>query len=118
MLALALLKGTALTELLAETAQRLQGRRWGIGLLGFAPQALLDEQLAESARHKPDFALIAGRPDQAVHLERSGIPTFLHVPSANGLPTFLAKGRAASFSKAGSAVAISGRCRASCCGAR
>jgi 3-oxoacyl-(acyl-carrier-protein) synthase/NAD(P)H-dependent flavin oxidoreductase YrpB (nitropropane dioxygenase family) len=93
MLALALLKGTALTELLAETAQRLQGRRWGIGLLGFAPQALLDEQLAESARHKPDFALIAGgRPDQAVHLERSGIPTFLHVPSANLLPMFLAEG--------------------------
>lgn len=93
MVALALLKGQALLELLEETAQRLAGKPWGIGLLGFSPQPLLDEQLAVSVRFKPSYAIIAGgRPDQAVTLESAGIPTFLHVPSANLLPMFLAEG--------------------------
>ena len=32
----------------------------GVGLLGFAPQELLDEQLAIAARFSPDYAIIAG----------------------------------------------------------
>ena len=93
MVALAMLKGQSLETLLAETAQRLGQRPWGIGLLGFAPQALLDEQLAVAGRFKPSYAIIAGgRPDQAVHLERAGVPTFLHVPAASLIPTFLQEG--------------------------
>ncbi len=93
MVALALLKGQPLVDLLEETAQRLGDKPWGIGLLGFSPQPLLDEQLAVSVRFKPSYAIIAGgRPDQAVTLEQAGIPTFLHVPSANLLPMFLAEG--------------------------
>ncbi|MCB1994310.1 MAG: SDR family NAD(P)-dependent oxidoreductase [Burkholderiaceae bacterium] len=93
MVAFALLKGKALEELLQRSATLLADKPWGIGLLGFAPQALLDEQLAMAGRFKPSFAIIAGgRPDQAVHLERSGIPSFLHVPSANLIGMFMQEG--------------------------
>ena len=50
MVAFALLKGKPLERLLAETKSRLGDRPWGIGLLGFAPQSLLDEQLARPRR--------------------------------------------------------------------
>jgi acyl transferase domain-containing protein/NAD(P)H-dependent flavin oxidoreductase YrpB (nitropropane dioxygenase family) len=93
MLAFALLKGPALEKLLTETTRALGDRAWGIGLLGFAPQALLDEQLTIASRFAPDYAIIAGgRPDQAVRLEAAGIRTYLHVPSANLLPMFLQEG--------------------------
>ncbi|MBK1615035.1 beta-ketoacyl synthase, partial [Rubrivivax gelatinosus] len=93
MVAFALLKGAPLDKLLARTQQLLGDRPWGIGLLGFAPQALLDEQLALATQYKPAYALIAGgRPDQAVKLEAAGVPTFLHVPSANLIPLFVQEG--------------------------
>ena len=93
MVAFALLKGAALDTLLEKTSGLLGLRPWGIGLLGFAPQALLDEQLATATKYKPSYAIIAGgRPDQAVKLEGSGVPTFLHVPSANLIPLFLQEG--------------------------
>jgi len=93
MVAFAMLKGQPLEALMTKTAELLADRPWGIGLLGFAPQELLDEQLAISARFKPSYAIIAGgRPDQAVHLERAGVPTFLHVPAASLIATFLQEG--------------------------
>ncbi|HET6584362.1 MAG TPA: beta-ketoacyl synthase N-terminal-like domain-containing protein, partial [Nannocystaceae bacterium] len=93
MLALALLKGPPLRELLAETAKLLAGRPWGVGLLGFAPQDLIDEQLAAALEVAPAYAIIAGgRPDQAVHLETAGIPSFLHVPAAALIGPFLRGG--------------------------
>lgn len=92
-LALALMDGAATRALLEETSARLSGRRWGVGLLGFAPPELRDEQLAEVAAAKPPFALIAGgRPDQAAPLEASGIRTYLHVPSPGLLEQFLRAG--------------------------
>jgi len=93
MVAFAMLKGQPLEALLARTKELLGERHWGIGLLGFAPQELLDEQLAIAKRFAPDYAIIAGgRPDQAVHLERAGVPTFLHVPAASLIATFLQEG--------------------------
>ena len=93
MVAFAMLKGAPLEALLERTAKLLGDRPWGIGLLGFAPQELLDEQLAIAARFAPDYAIIAGgRPDQAVHLERAGVPTFLHVPASSLIGTFLTEG--------------------------
>jgi acyl transferase domain-containing protein/NAD(P)H-dependent flavin oxidoreductase YrpB (nitropropane dioxygenase family)/NAD(P)-dependent dehydrogenase (short-subunit alcohol dehydrogenase family) len=93
MLALAVLRGEQLENLLRRTAELLRGQRWGIGLLGFAPQDLLDEQLTIAGRFAPDYAIIAGgRPDQAVQLEKAGVPSFLHVPSANLIATFLQEG--------------------------
>jgi acyl transferase domain-containing protein/NAD(P)-dependent dehydrogenase (short-subunit alcohol dehydrogenase family)/NAD(P)H-dependent flavin oxidoreductase YrpB (nitropropane dioxygenase family)/predicted hotdog family 3-hydroxylacyl-ACP dehydratase len=93
MIALALLRGDALEQVLLGTAELMGNRPWGIGLLGFAPQALLDEQLAMALRFAPRYAIIAGgRPDQAVSLEAAGVRCFLHVPSANLVPLFVQDG--------------------------
>src|SRR5690606_14026159 len=66
---------------------------WGVGILGFVPHALRQEQLAVIRAVRPAYALIAGgRPDQAAALEQEGIPTYLHVPSPGLLQMFLADG--------------------------
>ena len=92
-IALSLLNGEALDQLFKETTDALDGAPWGIGLLGFAPHALFDEQLAAAKKYKPSFAIIAGgRPDQAIKFEKAAIQPFLHVPSANLLPLFLQEG--------------------------
>lgn len=81
-LALGALGGAAVRELLAGTAALLGGRPFGVGLLGFAPRALRDEQLAEVLAAKPPLAVVAGgRPEQATELERAGIAAYLHAPS-------------------------------------
>ncbi len=92
-LALALLDGAALRRLLDETRELLGDRPFGVGLLGFAPEALRAEQLAVVEAARPPAALIAGgRPDQARALEERGIPTYLHVPSPAILSLALAAG--------------------------
>lgn len=92
-LALALMRGAEVRALLAEAATKLQGRPWGVGILGFVPPELRREQEAEIRNARPPFALIAGgRPDQARSLEREGIATYLHVPSPGLLRQFLADG--------------------------
>jgi NAD(P)H-dependent flavin oxidoreductase YrpB (nitropropane dioxygenase family) len=101
-LALALLRRKEVEKLLAETAARLGDRPWGVGLLGFLPAEIRNEQVAAILADKPPFALIAGgRPDQAAELEKEGVPTYLHVPSPGLLKMFLKDGA-----------------RASCCGRR
>jgi len=93
MLALALMKGPAVRTLLSETTDRLKGKPWGVGILGFAPAELLNEQISISREFKPAFALIAGgRPEQALALEESGVPSYLHVPSPRLLSMFLEHG--------------------------
>ena len=93
MLALALMRPDKVESLLAETAGKLQGKPWGIGLLGFAPSALMRAQIDAALKHGPSFALIAGgRPDQARELEADGIPSYLHVPSPRLLSMFLEQG--------------------------
>ncbi|MFO1314000.1 MAG: SDR family NAD(P)-dependent oxidoreductase [Burkholderiales bacterium] len=92
-LALALMRGAEVEALLAETAKRLAGRTWGVGILGFVPAELRDEQLEVVRRIKPPVALIAGgRPAQARPLEDLGIATFLHTPSPGLLDLFLKQG--------------------------
>ncbi|MFO0845675.1 MAG: beta-ketoacyl synthase N-terminal-like domain-containing protein [Gemmataceae bacterium] len=92
-LALALLRQAETDALLKETAERLGDQSWGVGLLGFMPKEIRDEQLAAIRKVKPPFALIAGgRPDQAKELEAEGIPTYLHVPSPGLLRMFLKDG--------------------------
>jgi len=91
--ALALLKGKQLNELLSSTAKLLNGKSWGVGILGFVPQALKEEQIQEVLKSKPPFAIIAGgRPDQAKELEREGIKTYLHVPVPSLLESFIKQG--------------------------
>ena len=92
-LALALMRAPQVEELLQETQQRLGDRAWGVGILGFVPLELRQEQLAVVRKFSPSYALIAGgRPDQARALERDGIPTYLHVPSPGLLRQFLQDG--------------------------
>ncbi len=91
--ALAVMNGPDVRELLTETAARLAGRDWGVGLLGFAPDELRREQLAAVADARPPYAIIAGgRPAQAAPLEAAGTRTYLHVPSPGLLEQFLAEG--------------------------
>ncbi|MDE0890779.1 MAG: SDR family NAD(P)-dependent oxidoreductase [Planctomycetota bacterium] len=92
-LALALTRGPQTTPLLEETAERLKDRPWGVGILGFVPKELREEQMEAVNAIRPPFALIAGgRPSQARDLEERGTKTYLHVPSPGLLEMFLADG--------------------------
>ncbi len=92
-LALALLRREDTEKLLRQTSERLAGRPWGAGILGFAPPEIRREQTEAIRTIRPPFALIAGgRPDQARELENEGIPTYLHVPSPGLLSLFLRDG--------------------------
>jgi acyl transferase domain-containing protein/NAD(P)-dependent dehydrogenase (short-subunit alcohol dehydrogenase family)/NAD(P)H-dependent flavin oxidoreductase YrpB (nitropropane dioxygenase family) len=93
LLALALMRGLDVRRLLEETRDRLAGQPWGVGILGFVPPDVREEQLAEVRRIRPAFALLAGgRPDQTLALESEGIPTYVHVPVPALLPFFLGQG--------------------------
>ena len=92
-LALALMRADEVDSLLQQTQRLLAGRPWGVGILGFVPLELRQEQLEAIRAYRPPFALIAGgRPDQARALEKDGIPTYLHVPSPGLLRLFLQDG--------------------------
>ncbi|HEY7387788.1 MAG TPA: beta-ketoacyl synthase N-terminal-like domain-containing protein, partial [Bryobacteraceae bacterium] len=92
-LALALMRGPEVGKLLEETRRKLAGRPWGVGILGFVPKELRDEQLAEVKKYKPPFCIIAGgRPDMAKQFEADGIQVYLHVPSPELTRNFLEAG--------------------------
>jgi len=92
-LALALMSASEVEALLKETHRILGDRPWGVGILGFVPLDLRQQQLAVVRAYHPPFALIAGgRPDQALSLEQEGIATYLHVPSPGLLEMFLDNG--------------------------
>ncbi len=92
-LALALTRKADVVSLLEATRQQLGERPWGVGILGFVPPDVRQEQLEAIRLVRPAFALIAGgRPDQASLLEQEGIPTYIHVPSPGLLRIFLAQG--------------------------
>jgi acyl transferase domain-containing protein/NAD(P)H-dependent flavin oxidoreductase YrpB (nitropropane dioxygenase family) len=92
-LALALMREPEVKALLEDTRTRLGELPWGVGILGFVPPELRQEQMDVIRQYRPPFALIAGgRPDQARALEQDGIPTYLHVPSPGLLKMFLQGG--------------------------
>lgn len=91
--ALSLLKGKPAKSLVMETKNLAGEKTWGVGILGFAPQELRDEQTSYILEAKPPVVLIAGgRPAQAKIFEKAGIKTFLHVPSPALLDIFLKEG--------------------------
>lgn len=93
MVAVSLLRGEKLHQLLRETAERLGERPWGVGILGFVPAEILREQREAVRAARPPYAIIAGgRPDQSRELEEAGIRTYLHVPSPALLAQFLEQG--------------------------
>ncbi|MFD4637664.1 SDR family oxidoreductase [Lentzea sp. NPDC058436] len=92
-LALALMEGAAVRDLLEETAGKLGERPWGVGLLGFAPAELRARQMEAVLAVRPRYAIVAGgTPAQARELEDAGIEAFLHVPSPALLRRFLDEG--------------------------
>ncbi len=92
-LALSLMRAADIEQLLVETSEKLGAMPWGVGLLGFVPPALRQEQMAVVDKFKPPFALIAGgRPDQAKAMEDAGTKTYLHVPSPLLLRSFIEMG--------------------------
>ncbi len=93
MAALGLMGRRETGELLRRTRDRLGGRPWGVGLLGFAGGEVFREQLAALRHTPPGFAVLAGAdPAQAAELESAGIATYLHAPSPGLLRAFLAGG--------------------------
>jgi len=91
--ALSLLKGDTAKALLQQTKTLADKKTWGVGILGFAPPELRDEQIAYIKEVKPPMVLIAGgRPSQAKEMEDMGITSFLHVPSASLLDMFIKEG--------------------------
>jgi acyl transferase domain-containing protein/NAD(P)H-dependent flavin oxidoreductase YrpB (nitropropane dioxygenase family)/short-subunit dehydrogenase len=92
-IALALSDGARSRQMLQEAAAALDGKPWGVGVLGFAPEDLRAAQLQAIHEIRPDWAIVAGgRPAQAKELEQAGIATFLHVPSPGLLRQFLRSG--------------------------
>ncbi|MCX4814621.1 SDR family NAD(P)-dependent oxidoreductase [Streptomyces sp. NBC_01239] len=92
-IALALSTGEQSRAVLSETRTAVGDRPWGVGVLGFAPEEMRNAQLEAVRELRPTHAIIAGgRPSQAEALERSGIATFLHVPSPGLLRQFLDAG--------------------------
>jgi len=91
--ALSLLKGEQARQLITHTKSLAGNKPWGVGILGFAPPELREEQISYIKEEKPPIVLIAGgRPSQAKALEQAGIKTFLHVPSASLLDMFIKEG--------------------------
>ncbi len=93
LLALALMRGPQVRDMLEQTRDRIGDAPWGVGLLGFVPHALREEQCAEIWKCPPPFALIAGgRPDQAAEFEKRGITTYIHAPAPALLRMYLEQG--------------------------
>jgi malonyl CoA-acyl carrier protein transacylase len=92
-LALSVMRRAQVRELLTATRSLLGSQAWGVGLLGFMPLELRQEQIEVIEEIKPPFAIIAGgRPSQARELEDLSISTYLHVPSPGLLHGFLKEG--------------------------
>ena len=92
-LALGLSRADKLDPLLRETQAAVSGKPWGVGLIGFAPKALQDEQLARVEKYKPDLAIVAGgRPAHYKTLRDLGIIPFLHIPVPSMIANFFKEG--------------------------
>lgn len=92
-IALSLMKGEKARQLIRDTKKLVKDKTWGVGILGFAPRELREEQLRFIKEEKPPVVLIAGgRASQAGALENIGIKAFLHVPSVSLLNMFIKEG--------------------------
>jgi len=92
-IALSLLRSADARVLLEQTAKLIGARPWGVGILGFVPPELRDEQVLLLREIRPPLVIIAGgRPSQAAALEREGIRCYLHVPSPTLRDSFIKSG--------------------------
>ncbi|WP_303821776.1 type I polyketide synthase [Apibacter mensalis] len=92
-IAMSLMIGQAAKDAVEKTHTLLKDKAWGVGILGFAPAPLREEQMKYILENKPPFIIIAGgRPSLAKPYEKEGIKAFLHVPSVSLLDMFLKEG--------------------------
>ncbi len=92
-IALALKGESEARSVLVTTAKQLGKRSWGVGILGFVPAELRDQQLRVIEQTRPRFAILAGgRPEQAQQLENVGVAAFVHVSTVTVLTHFLDRG--------------------------
>jgi acyl transferase domain-containing protein/NAD(P)H-dependent flavin oxidoreductase YrpB (nitropropane dioxygenase family)/NAD(P)-dependent dehydrogenase (short-subunit alcohol dehydrogenase family) len=92
-LAMSMTTGSRAAESLAAVKDALDGKAWGVGILGFIYPKVLEEQTRLIIEAHPPVVLIAGgRPSQARAFEQAGIQVFLHVPTASLLDMFLKEG--------------------------
>ena len=92
-IAMSMTQGDAARNLMTETHKMMGDKVWGVGILGFIPPQLREEQTKYILEIKPSVVLIAGgRPSLAKPFEKNGIKTFLHVPSQALLDMFLKEG--------------------------
>lgn len=92
-LALSLMTGDACKDVISQTSALLKDKPWGVGILGFIPQQIRDEQTKYILEAKPKTVLIAGgRPSLAAPFEKENIKVLLHVPSVSLLDMFLKEG--------------------------
>lgn len=92
-LALSFMKSGEIRPLLQEAREQMGDMPWGVGILGFLPLQIRQDQLKVIQEIHPPFAIIAGgRPGQAQELEALGISTYLHVPSPSLLSMFIKEG--------------------------
>ncbi|MBI1905831.1 MAG: SDR family NAD(P)-dependent oxidoreductase [Rhodocyclales bacterium] len=91
--AMAVLGTEQARPLLEETRNRLTGRSWSVGLLGFLPPELYRQQAALVHEIAPPYVILAGgRPDQAQAFEDANIGAFLHCPTPRLFDHFLEAG--------------------------
>lgn len=92
-LALSMATGKEAVDLFESTKKVMGDKPWGVGIMGFLPPQIRDEQTKLILEAKPDAVLIAGgRPSLAKPFEDAGIKTFIHVPSAALLDMFIKEG--------------------------
>jgi NAD(P)H-dependent flavin oxidoreductase YrpB (nitropropane dioxygenase family) len=91
--ALGLSRGAKVEHLLRQTQAQVAGKPWGVGIIGFAPKEVQDEQLNLIKKHPPDLAIVAGgRPSHYKALRDMGIIAFLHIPVPSMIANFFKEG--------------------------
>jgi len=101
-LALALTRAPRVQELLQRTRDALGAKPWAVGILGYAPREIWQEQLSAITAVRPRVCIISGaRANQCAEVEALGIKVYVHAPSIfllqgyikDGIRRFIFEGR-------------------------
>ncbi|GHT66523.1 polyketide synthase [Bacteroidia bacterium] len=92
-LALSVARGQAAKDAVTKTAELLNDKTWGIGILGYGLPEIQKEQIKLVLEIKPKVILVSGgQPSFAKPFEDAGIKVFFHAPSSVILEQFIKEG--------------------------
>ena len=92
-LAMSMLRGDEAKGALEGAVSAMDGRPWGVGILGFIQQKTVTEQMKLIMESKPAYVIIAGaRPGQPKSFEDAGIKALLHAPTSGVFDMFHKEG--------------------------